>query len=74
MLGIEHVVLRLSAAMFGSSGHTQRPAGLVTDQYLGRNHSRNSDQHKVDGVCVCVCVCACACVCVCVRVCACVCI
>ena len=49
MLGLEHVVLRICAAMFGTSGHSQRPTGLVTDLYLSRNHSRNSDQHKVVG-------------------------
>ena len=47
VLGLDHVVLRLSAAMFGTSGHRQRPAGLVTDHYVRRNHSRYSDQHKV---------------------------
>ena len=47
VLGLEHVVVRLSAAMYGTSGHTVMPQGLVTEEYLLRNRSSNSDQHKV---------------------------
>ena len=34
--------------MFGSSGLQERPRGLVLDNYLDRNFSRNTDQKKVN--------------------------
>ena len=44
------VVLRLEAAMFGTSGHTERPQGLVLEHYVMRNlttHWPVTPQHKV---------------------------
>ena len=46
----EPVVLRLSAAMFGTSGHVERPPGLVIASYTRRNastHWPHNPQHKV---------------------------
>jgi hypothetical protein len=48
--GSDQVVLRLSAAMFGTSGHIERPLGLVIASYTMRNittHWPNNPQHKV---------------------------
>lgn len=35
----EPAILRLSALQFGTSGHTTRPDGLVTEHYTWRNLS-----------------------------------
>lgn len=46
----ENVVLRLSAAMFGTSGHVERPPGLVIASYTRKNtstHWPHNPQHKV---------------------------
>ena len=46
----EQVVLRLSAAMFGTSGHLERPPGLVIASYTLRNITTwlpHNPQHKV---------------------------
>ena len=46
----EPVVIRLSAAMFGTSGHIERPPGLVVASYTRRNmssHWPHNPQHKV---------------------------
>jgi len=47
---LEPVVLRLQAAMFGTSGHKVRPGGLVVEHYVVRNLSTYwpiNPQHKV---------------------------
>ena len=47
---LDAVVLRLQAAMFGTSGHVARPEGLVIEHYVMRNLSTwwpISPQHKV---------------------------
>jgi len=46
----EPIVLRLQAAMFGTSGHVLRPVGLVVENYVMRNVSTQwpiNPQHKV---------------------------
>ena len=47
---LEPVVLRLQAAMFGTSGHDVRPEGLVVENYVVRNLTSYwpiNPQHKV---------------------------
>lgn len=42
VFGSDNLILRLQAAMFGTSGHTKRPEGLVIDNYQARSFHRNA--------------------------------
>ena len=50
MLGIEHVVLRLSAAMFGTSGYRARPSGTQFTCFTSTKLQLLTQKAGLDGV------------------------